>query len=221
MTLTETYSLSDLAAAANREHLACEQAYGSALEHAFRAGEYLLTAKAELEHGEWGRWVGENFDGSERTARGYMRLARVSNRQDLADLGIERALGELATPREADEAEESAGEGEVVEAEPVEEEEEISADDAFAKLRESLGPLEAERLQAQEKAEQARFPRPGVERATVRQIRAAAAAASQGFTDATHPGYSDWSRAEALERAAGQYQEAAELCSDLAAYLRG
>ncbi len=95
--LVET-RLGELAAGANREHLACEAAYGTAIEHAFRAGEHLLAAKAEVEHGAWQPWVEENFTGSYRTAAGYMRIARESNVQALADLGIERARAAWRSP---------------------------------------------------------------------------------------------------------------------------
>ena len=50
-------------------YLACEQAYGSAFKHAFRAGEHLLAAKEEVAHGDWLPWVEVNFDGSRRTAQ--------------------------------------------------------------------------------------------------------------------------------------------------------
>ncbi|MCA1698139.1 MAG: hypothetical protein LC790_04230, partial [Actinobacteria bacterium] len=51
------HSLGELAAAANHEHRACEQAYGAAIEHALRAGELLLAAKSEVKHGAWLTWV--------------------------------------------------------------------------------------------------------------------------------------------------------------------
>ena len=59
--LTETHSLGELAAGANREHLRCEAACRSAIEHAFRAGEYLIAAKEEVAFGEWKRWLDANF----------------------------------------------------------------------------------------------------------------------------------------------------------------
>ncbi|MFN2468242.1 MAG: hypothetical protein ABR521_08975, partial [Gaiellaceae bacterium] len=44
--LPGNHSLGQLAAAANREHLACDHAYGAAIRHALRAGELLLAAKS-------------------------------------------------------------------------------------------------------------------------------------------------------------------------------
>lgn len=84
------------------EHEAAQSAFRSAVEHAIRCGELLIEAKAQLPHGGWGEWIAGNFPASDRTARGYMRLARYGeevNRQGLADLGIEVALKQLAAPK--------------------------------------------------------------------------------------------------------------------------
>jgi hypothetical protein len=77
-------SLSDLAQTANREHELAREHGLAMVEHAIRAGEALLEAKAQVKHGEWLPWLDANFDASERTARGYMAIA--SNRQRVADL---------------------------------------------------------------------------------------------------------------------------------------
>src|SRR5215210_6325913 len=61
-----------------------EQHWQSAVRHAVRAGELLTEAKGQVKHGEWLPWLEENFPGSERTARNYMRFA--ANRQRVADL---------------------------------------------------------------------------------------------------------------------------------------
>jgi hypothetical protein len=92
-----------LMAEIRRQHEAAQDAFRSAVEHAIRCGELLAEAKAQLPHGGWGAWLAENFPASDRTARGYMRLAAHAeevNRQGLADLGIEGALRELAAPRD-------------------------------------------------------------------------------------------------------------------------
>jgi len=91
-TITDT-----LPAKINAEH---EAAFGSAreaLEHARRAGELLLEAKAALKHGEWLPWIESNCKFGERTARNYMQLATGWERLQeksatVADLGLREAL---------------------------------------------------------------------------------------------------------------------------------
>ena len=104
--LTVVKNRADLAAEINAEH---ERAFGKAREalgHARRAGELLLQAKTAVEHGEWLPWLAANVAFSERTARGYMRLAShwdelLAKTATVADLGLRDALGLLAdkTPR--------------------------------------------------------------------------------------------------------------------------
>ncbi len=60
----------------NAEHRAANEAAASAIEHARLAGELLLEAKASVAHGAWGAWLSVNFEGSERTAQAYMRIAK-------------------------------------------------------------------------------------------------------------------------------------------------
>jgi hypothetical protein len=94
--------LDELAAELAAEHQRCEAAYRRALEHALRCGDLLIEAKAQLPRGEWGDWLANNFPASDRTARGYMQLARNRHqieRRPVADSGIRAALKELAAPR--------------------------------------------------------------------------------------------------------------------------
>lgn len=61
------------------------------------AGELLLEAKHTVLHGEWQDWLETNFEGSGRTARAYMRIARrwdviQAKRQSTANLSISEAL---------------------------------------------------------------------------------------------------------------------------------
>ena len=103
----EPAALTDLAEAVRTEHEAAQVAFRSAVDHAVRCGQLLAEAKAQVSHGGWGAWLAENFPASDRTARGYMRLAAHAeevNRQGLADLGIEGALRELAAPRDEGES---------------------------------------------------------------------------------------------------------------------
>lgn len=89
----------ELAVRINHEHERCASAAQTAIGHAIAAGELLIEAKAEIGHGRWSAWLEENFAASARTAQGYMRLARHSKTQELADLGVEGALRQLAAPR--------------------------------------------------------------------------------------------------------------------------
>lgn len=62
-------------------------------------GQRLIEAKAMLKHGEWLPWLAEKVGYSERTAQGFMQLARTySNPQLVADLGMRKALQLLALP---------------------------------------------------------------------------------------------------------------------------
>jgi Domain of unknown function (DUF4326)/Protein of unknown function (DUF3102) len=96
-------SLEDLAVAINEEHRACEGAMQSTLAHAARAGKMLIYAKTDVPHGEWGDWLKENFEGSERTAQGYMRVYRewdsLEKTKRVADLSLRGALKELSEPK--------------------------------------------------------------------------------------------------------------------------
>lgn len=96
-----TAALTTLAADIRREYDAAQDAFAAAVEHAIRAGELLHEAKGQLPHGAWLPWLAEHFPASERTARGYMRLA--ANRQRVADLGpasLREALASLSEPRD-------------------------------------------------------------------------------------------------------------------------
>jgi hypothetical protein len=50
-----------------------------ALPYQISAGEKLIEAKSQLERGEWGRWLKQNFTFSDRTAGEWMRMARAQN----------------------------------------------------------------------------------------------------------------------------------------------
>jgi len=102
-------NLGGLAERINAEHRACESAVNSALTHAMNAGGMLSEAKAALPHGAFGTWLKENFAGSDRTARAYMRVHShreelEAKRQSSATLSLEGALKTLSTPKDAPEA---------------------------------------------------------------------------------------------------------------------
>jgi len=97
-------SLGHLAERINEEHRACETAVNSALTHAMNAGEMLSEAKASLPHGAFGSWLKENFAGSDRTARAYMRVYSrreelEAKRQSSATLSLDGALRALSAPK--------------------------------------------------------------------------------------------------------------------------
>jgi len=68
-------SLTALAADIQREHEAAHGKAREALEHARRAGDLLIEAKEQLEHGAWLPWLSEHCGVSSRSAQRYMRLA--------------------------------------------------------------------------------------------------------------------------------------------------
>lgn len=88
----------------NAEHRAVEDAARSAVEHAMNAGDMLAEKKASLQHGEWGAWLAQHFEGSQNTAGVYMKLARnreaLGNSQHARNLSIRGALAELDSPDE-------------------------------------------------------------------------------------------------------------------------
>jgi hypothetical protein len=85
-------SLGELAAQINEEHQRCVEAARTAVEHARKAGELLIQAKAALPHGDWLPWLKNSFPFSQRTAQDYMLVARSlprlleANPQCAADL---------------------------------------------------------------------------------------------------------------------------------------
>jgi hypothetical protein len=103
--LTETdltaAGLADLAARINAEHAAVESSFHAGLEHARRAGELLLQAKAQCQHGEWLSWLGQNVRIEARMAQKYMQIARDWNRLHVKNefnshLSIDNALSLLS-----------------------------------------------------------------------------------------------------------------------------
>ena len=55
-----------------------EAADAAGLEHYRKAGEMLLEAKEQVEHGEWKGWLKRNFHLSDRQAYDYIRLVEVT-----------------------------------------------------------------------------------------------------------------------------------------------
>jgi len=96
--LARSNSLTNLAARIRTEHAATSAAFKSSIKHAMAAGDLLIEAKAQLQHGRWLPWLRDHCTISERTAQLYMRVAKnramieTQIRNDVADL----SLGEVA-----------------------------------------------------------------------------------------------------------------------------
>ena len=94
--------LSKLADEINDAHGKVAAAFSDAVEHAVRAGTFLAEAKQKVAHGGWLPWLKENFAFSERTAQGYMRVARELPKlkaQRVADLSFRQTIALLQQPK--------------------------------------------------------------------------------------------------------------------------
>jgi len=108
----ELRKLESLARKANAEHVRAEAAVGAALDHARKAGEYLIEAREIIPYGEWMAWLRQNCTFSERTARAYVQVARrydelsgmatVATLDGTSDrqLGLKEALHVLTGPED-------------------------------------------------------------------------------------------------------------------------
>lgn len=64
-------------------------------------GKRLIEAKQQLQHGEWGKWLEEKVDFSQRTANQFMRVAdEFSNSQSISNLGTRKLFLLLDVPTE-------------------------------------------------------------------------------------------------------------------------
>jgi hypothetical protein len=103
MTLWRSNSLADLAAKIKQQHAGVEKYLTRSVEYAMDAGDLLIEAKQQLEHGQWLPWLAESVEISESTARRYMRLARnrgatEANRSRMTDLTVNGVLAALSNP---------------------------------------------------------------------------------------------------------------------------
>ncbi len=101
-----TVSLESLAREINRHHAVSRQAAKNAVGQALEAGDKLLAAKKLCSHGQWQKWLADNVEFSNRTARAYMRLsasrtALESKTAETAvlDSTIDGALKFLSAPK--------------------------------------------------------------------------------------------------------------------------
>lgn len=82
-----------LAAMIREAHDSARMAARFSAERAIEAGHLLLEAKLAVGHGNWLPWLKQNVGLSERTAQGYMRLARLGMKSaTVADLGLRATL---------------------------------------------------------------------------------------------------------------------------------
>ena len=94
-------ALPDLAARIRAEHEAVSHALKESVRHAITAGELLIEAKEQLDHGQWLPWLRDHCTISERTAQLYMRVAKnreeIENqmRNGVADLSLNEAVALL------------------------------------------------------------------------------------------------------------------------------
>ena len=82
----------------NLAHKECLLAMRSSLDHAIKAGDLLIQAKAKINHGDWLKWLSNNCECSERTARAYMRVAK-NKTAIAADMTMTEALKMLSAPK--------------------------------------------------------------------------------------------------------------------------
>jgi hypothetical protein len=73
---TDENELKELAARINAIHHNIEEHFKKSLQLAIEIGEDLTLIKAKIGHGKFGRFVEENLDFKDRTARNYMNLFR-------------------------------------------------------------------------------------------------------------------------------------------------
>jgi hypothetical protein len=95
-------ALTDLRERLKAEHAAVVSAIQGALAHAMAAGDILIEAKRQLDHGDWLPFL-ESCDIEPRTAQRYMQVARhreeiEANTTRVSHLSIRDALAQLKTP---------------------------------------------------------------------------------------------------------------------------
>ena len=100
--MNELMNLEGLASGIRDKHQAALSAAANAVSLAREAGELLIKAKAQVEHGQWAEWLKANVPFSERTAQGYMRLVRELPKLDpekaqrVAVMPLRKALRAIA-----------------------------------------------------------------------------------------------------------------------------
>ena len=106
----------DLRTVENEISVLVRQAKNLTVAYAIEIGRRLHEAKSLLDHGEWGKWLAEKTEFSQRTANNLMKLCEeyadrqitllgaVPNSQAIANLTLTKAIRLLALPEEEREA---------------------------------------------------------------------------------------------------------------------
>ena len=116
---------------------------GQMAGHAVEIGKLLIQAKEQVGHGEFGKWVEENFHLNYRMAANFMAVAkRFSNVQLTADLNQTQMMEMLALP--AEETEKFISE-KATEGNPVEDMTAKNLREEIKEYKERLSKLEQER----------------------------------------------------------------------------
>lgn len=96
--MTDLVHLDSLANQINEAHIRVSEHAHAAAEFAMKAGALLVEAKSRVDHGGWLPWLEKNCQFAERTAQGYMRIARKfpeldsEKRNAVADLPLRELL---------------------------------------------------------------------------------------------------------------------------------
>jgi len=93
-------SLPDLAARIRVEHGGAKASVKRGVKHAVAAGQLLIEAKAQVQHGQWLPWLRDQCGLPDRTASAYMRVAKNKEKLaaeigNVADLSLRGALDAL------------------------------------------------------------------------------------------------------------------------------
>lgn len=89
--------LTTLAADIRAAHADIQANAQAMAERALAAGQWLIEAKATLQHGQWEAWLAEHVGMSARTARRYMQMVHAGMKSaTVADLGIRGASEAIA-----------------------------------------------------------------------------------------------------------------------------
>jgi hypothetical protein len=78
-TVVDQPTLPELAALINSELAAADVAFRATVDHAIRAGEYLIQARPMVPYGEWANWTQANLGRHPSGLYSYMRLARYAD----------------------------------------------------------------------------------------------------------------------------------------------
>jgi hypothetical protein len=196
---TGAHDLDQLAHEINRQQQLADDHFRTSIDHALRVGQLLLDAKARVPHGEWLTWLAANTSVSDRTARGYMQLARQRQIGDRSPLGLRDTLRAIAEPRAPGPAPEPPA----------------ATTDLGARLRDA--GLDR---QARDRLRDDRPERSQAERESWQAFDSAREALEREARAARRRDLADDERAAAAERAAASARQTANLMDALAAGLR-